>query len=132
MIVAGEIGSTQTRLALCGLDAGRPVVVAEETTANAASASLALMVQRFLQKYRPPQVRAAAFVVGGPVHEGIGLAKSLPWTVGAQALASELAIDRVTIMSDVEGIAHALPALTPEDFAALGGSSTESGNQAVI
>jgi glucokinase len=125
MIVAGEIGPTETRLDLCGLEVGRPVVVVEETAPSGASPGLAPMVQRFLRKYRPPQVRAAAFVVGGPIHGG-------PWNLSVQALASELAIDRVTLLSDVEGMAHALPALGQEDFLALGGSSTESGNQAVL
>jgi glucokinase len=125
MIVAGEVRPKETRLALCGLDVGRPIVVAEETVANDGVVGLAPMVQRFLQKYRPPQIRAAAFVVGGP----------LPWVVGPQSLASELAMDRVTLMSEAEGVAHALPALAPEDLAALNGgegTEAESGNQVVL
>ncbi len=133
MIVAGEIGPTATRLALCGLDAGRPVIVAEETTANSAFTALAPMVQKFLRKFRPPQVRAAAFVVGGAIQGGISLSDDLPWPVAAQALATEVGVDRVTVLSDVEGMAHALPALAHEDLAALNGDDpTESGNQAVI
>jgi len=133
MIVAGEVGPVETRLALCGLDVGRPIVVAEETTVNSGVTGLAPMVQRFLQKYRPPQVRAAAFVIGGPIQAGVSMATNLPWAVGAQALAAELAMDRVTVMSDVEGVAHALPALGPEDIVALsGGDGGESGNQAVL
>ncbi len=133
MIVAGEVGPTDTRLALCGLDAGRPVVVAEETARSSATAGLAPMVQKFLRKYRPPQVRAAAFVVGGPVHEGKGLAPGLPWPVAATALAAELSMDRVTLLTDVEGMAHALAALPPEErFTLSAGDAPESGNQLVV
>ena len=133
MIVAGEVGPTETRLAVCGLDVGRPIIVAEETIANSGAVGLAPMVQRFLQKYRPPQIRAAAFVVGGPIQGGIALATDLPWAVDAQALASALAMDGVTVLSDVEGVAHALPALGPDELAALNGDdSAESGNQAVL
>jgi glucokinase len=133
MIVAGEVGPTETRLALCGLDVGRPIVVVEETAQNSGFAGLALMVQRFLRKYRPPQIRAAAFVVGGAIDAGVSRATGLPWAVGAQALASELAMDRVIVLSDVEGVAHALPALAHEDLATLNAAdAAESGNQAVI
>jgi glucokinase len=133
MIVAGEIGPSATRLALCGLDAGRPVIVVEETSPNSAFTALAPMVQKFLRKYRPPQVRAAAFVGGGPIQGGASLNEHLPWPVGAQVLASELGVDRVTVLSDVEGMAHALPALAHEDLSALnGGDPSENGNQAVI
>jgi glucokinase len=131
--VAGEVGSKETRLALCGLDVGRPVVVVEETAQNSGFPGLAPMVQRFLRKYRPPQIRAAAFVVGGPIQGGVALATDLPWAVGSQALASELAMDRVTVLSDVEGVAHSLPALAHEDLATVNdGDAAQGGNQAVI
>ena len=99
MIVVGEIGSTETRLALCGLDVGRPVVVVDETSPNSRFAGLTAMVQAFLRKYWPPQIRAAAFVVGGPIPGGVSLAENLPWAVGSQALASELSIDKVAILT---------------------------------
>jgi glucokinase len=91
------------------------------------------MVQRFFGKYRPPQVRSAAFVVGGRVHEGRSLSASLPWPVDAQSVASELGIDKVTVMNDVEAVAHAIQALTPGDLLALSsGDASEAGNQVVV
>ncbi len=111
MIVAGTVGPTETRLALCGLDAGRPVVVVEEAAPNAGFGSLGPMVQKFLRKYRPPQVRAAAFVVCGPIENGVCLAPGVAWTIAAPSLASELGMDRVALLSEAEGTAHALPAL---------------------
>jgi glucokinase len=130
MIVAGEIGPTETRLALCGLDVGRPVVVAEETARNSAFAGFGAMVQRFLQKYRPPQIRAAGFVASSSIQRG---AAGSPWPVEARALASELAIDRVVLLTDAEAIAHALPALGDDELTTLNGSDASgSGNQAVL
>ena len=133
MIVVGEIGSTETRLALCGLDVGRPVVVVDETSPNSRFTGLTPMVQAFLRKYRPPQIRAAAFVVGGPIQGGVSLAESLPWAIGSQALASELSIDKVAILTVAEGVAHAIPGLAHEDFVAIGGGdSGENANQVVL
>jgi glucokinase len=133
VIVAGEIGPTETRLALCGLDMGRPVIVVEELMPNQGFGSLMAMIQRFFGKYRPPQIRSAAFIVAGPVHEGRSLSANLPWPVEAQSVVSELGIDKVTVMNDVEAVAHALQTLTPADLLVLSsGDTSESGNQIVI
>jgi glucokinase len=133
MLVAGEVGPTETRLALCGLDMGRPVVVIEETTPNRGFVGLGPMVQRFLAKHRPPQIRGAAFVVSGPVSDGVCLAANLPWPVEGQALGSELGIDHVSVLNDVEATAHAIQSLGADDMLVLtGGDASEPGNQAVI
>ncbi len=133
VIVAGEVGPTETRLALCGLDVGLPVAVVEESVPNAGHAGIGSIVQRFLNKYRPPHIRAAAFVVAAPVHEGVCLAENLPWPVEAQAVASELGIEKVTVLSELEAIAQALPTLGQDDLLALSGSdASEYGNQVVI
>jgi glucokinase len=133
MIVAGEIGATQTRLALCGLDMGRPVVVVDELYDNGAFVRLAPMIQRLLAKHRPPQIRSAAFVVTGPVEEGVSLSASLPWPVEGPAIASEFGIDKVAILNDVAAVAHAIPMLGPDDTMTVArGEPLDAGNQAVI
>jgi glucokinase len=130
MIVAGEIGPTETRLALCGLDVGRPVVVVEDLIPNEGFAGLIPIVQRFFGKYRPAQIRSAAFVVAGHVQDGLSQSASLPWPVEAGLVAAELGIDRVAVMSDVEAVAQATQSLLPEDlFVLSGGDADESGNQ---
>jgi glucokinase len=133
MLVAGEVGPAETRLALCGLDMGRPVVVVEDTATNADFAGLGSMVQRFLAKHRPPQIRAAAFVVAGPVHQGVGDAANLSWPVEAGGLGAELGIERVSVLNAVEAIAHSVQALRPEDlFVLSNGDASEPGHQAVV
>jgi glucokinase len=133
MLVAGEIGPKETRLALCGLDMGRPVVVVEETEPNGGFTGLGPMVHEFLTKHRPPQIRGAAFVVAGPVRDGVGLAANLPWPIETRAVGSELGIDKVAVLSEVEAVAHALQTLTPEDLLVVSsGTGSEPGNQTVI
>ena len=133
MLIAGEISHGDTRLALCGLDMGRPVVVVEETTPNVDFAGLGPLVHSFLAKYRPPQIRGAAFVVPGPVHEGVSLAANLPWNIDARALSAELGIERIAVLADAEAVAHAIPTLSPEDLLLVSsGAASEPGNQAVI
>ncbi len=133
MLIAGEIGPTETHLALCGLDMGRPVVVVDETLANGGFAGLGPMVHGFITRYRPPRIRGAAFVVAGPVQEGTSLAANLPWPIEAEALGSELGIERVTVLNDVEAIAHAVPLLARDDLLVVSsGAPAEPGNQAIV
>jgi glucokinase len=133
MLVAGEIGPRESRLALCGLDMGRAVVVVEETMQSERFLGLGPMVHRFLAKHRPPQIRGAAFVVGGSVRDGVSLAANLPWPVEASAIRSEVGIERVSLLNDVEATAQALPILTEEDLLVVSaGEGGEPGNQAVV
>jgi glucokinase len=133
MIVAGEVGSHETRLALCGLDLGRPVVLVDETAPNPEGSGLTAMVQAFLRKYRPPQIRAAAFVAGGPVYGAGSFAADVPWAADGGALAGELGIDKVTILTDAEAVAHAIAGLAPEDTIGIGGSDAGAdANQLVV
>jgi glucokinase len=133
MLVAGEIGPQESRLALCGLDMGRPVVVVEETMHNDRFVGFGPMVHRFLTKHRPPQIRGAAFVVGGSVRDGVSLAANLPWPVEAGAVGSEVGIERVSLLNDVEATAQALPTLGQEDLLVVSrGDVGEPGNQAVL
>jgi glucokinase len=134
-ILVGEIGTDETRLALCGLDLGRPMVVLEERLPNRDSAGLGALVRRFLQKYRPPPIKTASFVVAGPVYEGVVLAGNLPWGgVDRDAVAAELGIDRVALLNDVEATAHGISALSHDELFVVikGEDAPETGNQAVL
>jgi glucokinase len=133
-ILVGEIGASDTRLALCGLDMGRPTVVLEERLPNRDFVGLGPLVRQFLQKYRPPPARSASFVVTGPVHEGVCLAANVPWPLDREALRAELGIDRVILLNDVEAMAHGIPALTREDLLPLvpGDAAAQEGNLAIL
>jgi glucokinase len=67
------------------------------------------------------------------VHDGQVKVTNLPWTVDASALASELGLERVTLINDLEAIAYSVDVLKPQDFVILNeGDPKASGNAAVI
>jgi glucokinase len=132
MLVAGEIGPTRTQLALCGLDMGAPVVVVEETLTNGEFAGVGPMVHRFLTKHRPPRIRGAAFVVPGPIDEGVCLAANLPWPVEAEAIGAEVGIDRVSVLNEVGAIAHAIQTLARGDLLVVSDGAPSEGNQVIL
>ncbi|MFO0676455.1 MAG: glucokinase [Polyangiaceae bacterium] len=107
MILAGDIGGTNSRLALYSPD-GRRVVRLEKFESRAHT-SLESVVRAFVGK-RPPKITAACFGVAGPVIGQRCTATNLPWVIDARSLARRLKIKRVTLINDL--VALALGALT--------------------
>jgi glucokinase len=69
MILAGDVGGTNTRLALFTLQDGRLGSVAEETFRRHQHVNLESLVRQFTATQRLP-VKAACFAVAGPVRRG--------------------------------------------------------------
>jgi glucokinase len=130
MILAGDIGGTNTRLALFDGDAPGPAHV--ETYPSREYEGLEAMVRRFLAEH-PATVERAAFGVAGPVHEGIVETTNLAWPVNGPALAGLLGLEEVGLVNDLVANAYGLARLDTDDFRVLNeGDPDASGNVAVI
>jgi glucokinase len=131
MILAGDIGGTNTRLALFE-DGDGLAPVRAETFPSREHASLAAIVRSFLSgsAVRPDR---ACFGVAGAVRSGRVAATNLPWKLDAAALAAELSIGRVALLNDLEAAGWVVEALAPADVAVLQvGEPDPEGNGAVI
>ena len=132
MILAGDIGGTNTRLAIFSDDAGALRVMAEAKYASPQFSGLDEIVARFLKEKNLP-VTHAGFGVAGPVRNGRTQAVNLPWVVDSAALARTLGISFVALINDLEAIAHGLATLAPADYVVLqAGEPHATGNIAVI
>jgi glucokinase len=132
VILAGDIGGTNTRLAFVEDRDGRPVPVAEATFASREHASLETVLRQFVAARRLPVTRAA-FGIAGPVKQGRCDATNLPWLVDARVVAQAIGLQRVGLINDLEANAWGIPALQPEDFAVLNqGEADAEGNAAII
>jgi glucokinase len=128
VILAGDIGGTNTRLALF---AEPSVPLALEIYPSREHASLEEMVRTFLAEH-PVQVDAACFDVAGPVRNGSVDPTNLAWPVDGAVLARLLGLPSVALLNDLEANAWGLPALGPEDVAVLNeGDPKAVGNAAV-
>jgi glucokinase len=118
MLLAGDIGATNTRLALVSPDQGPRRFVLEREYASHEYAGLAEVVKRFLAD---PLVDAGArpssacFCVAGPVIDGRSHLTNLPWDLSEDGLKASLDMRQVTLMNDLRSIAHAVPHLAPEE-----------------
>ncbi|MFZ5570218.1 MAG: glucokinase [Thermodesulfobacteriota bacterium] len=132
MILAGDIGGTNTRLAIVAVVEGRVRIVAEETFASREEPSLESALRKFLGKHVFPLERAG-LGVAGPVRQGRCEATNLPWIIDSHEIASEFGLSRVGLINDLEAKACGIADLEPEELETLNpGIPDVRGNQAVI
>ena len=128
MILAGDIGGTNTRLAF--FDGPHPHEI--EVYPSAKYPTLAAIVREYLDKHGR-QIEAACFGIAGPVRNGRVEATNLPWTIHAGELAADLSVKDLRLLNDLEANAHGIAALEEPDFALLReGECDPSGNRALI
>jgi glucokinase len=118
MILAGDIGGTNTRLALVDAAAGRLRIRFEQTFPSRERTSLEAVLEEFLAQH-PAAFAKATFGVAGPVRDGRCEATNLPWVVDAKRIAKRLRLKRVGLINDLVANAHGIPLLRGRDFVTL-------------
>jgi glucokinase len=132
MILAGDIGATNSRLAVFAERGGRPEPVVEAAYPSRDHANLEAIVQTFLSAHDLP-IEVACFGIAGPVRHGRSDTTNLPWDVDARELAQALHLRSVGLLNDLEAHAYGIDLLAPDDFVTLNqGTPETSGNAAVI
>jgi glucokinase len=132
VILAGDIGATNTRLAWFDVADRGLVPGAARTYPSQRHPGLAEIVTAFLREV-PGRLGQACFGIAGPVRDGRAEGTNLPWVVDARPLAAGLGLDRVIVLNDLEANAWGLAALPDTDFTVLQSGQTEpTGNAAVI
>lgn len=132
MLLAGDIGGTKTHLAIFSLAEGPRRPVAEAVFSSAAYNDLADMVREFVSQTQF-SIEFASFDVAGPVVGGRAQLTNLPWIVDSTALATELKLNRVWLLNDLQATAYAVPQLAPSDLDTINkGEPAEYGAIGVI
>jgi glucokinase len=132
MILAGDIGGTNSRLALFEVTGGVPRAVAEQRLASREAPSLEAVLDAFLARH-PATPEAAVFGVPGPVKQGRVITTNLPWVVDQAQLRRHLRLDGVELLNDIEAFSLGLAVLGEDDYVTLNpGAPDARGNRAVI
>jgi len=132
MILAGDIGGTNTRLALIDIENELKPVVFEKIFPSREKTSLEAALAEFLSLY-PCHPVSASFGIAGPVLNGRCEATNLPWVVDSKTVARQLGLKKVGLMSDLVANAYGVAALHLKDFVVLNkGARNSSGNKAII
>jgi len=132
MILAGDIGGTNTRLANCVTEQERVRVVELRVFPSRRYAALEEILAEFLAARKFP-VERACFGVAGPVKRGRCVTSNLAWEVDARLLARQLDLETALLVNDLEANAYGIALLAPEDFVVLNaGEPNAVGNAALI
>lgn len=132
MILAGDVGGTNARLALVRPNGRSFEFLWRKTWPSREHRSLEEIVAAARREIGAP-IAAASFGIAGPVVDERVHATNLAWTVDARDLARVLELPSVGLLNDLEAHALALPTLGDEDIAILQeGAPDAHGNQALI
>ncbi len=131
-VLAGDLGGTNTRLAIVSSDRGPRRPLARRDFRSREHESLEELVSAFLSPLRLP-VDRAAFGVAGPVVHGRATITNLPWVIDTARLQAALDLSSLVLVNDVQALAYALRVLDVEDLRTLNrGDPVPSGTMAVI
>jgi glucokinase len=132
MILAGDIGGTNTRLALIEAKNEELQILFEETFPSRERMSLEAAIEEFLAAHSGELTRAS-FGIAGPVRSGRCEATNLPWVVDSKTVAKRLGLKHVGLINDLEANAYGIAVLQSKDFVILNrGARNARGNKALI
>jgi glucokinase len=132
MILAGDVGGTNARLAFFETSNGSVRMVSASVFPSREYRGLDEIVAKFVSSSNL-HANIACFGVAGPVRNGRVEASNLPWIVESQRLADELKLPSALLINDLEANAWGIGALEPSDVVALNQvRGTPVGNQAII
>jgi glucokinase len=132
LILAGDVGATNTRLAWFEVADRTLAPGAVRTYPSQQHAGLEELAAAFVRE-APGSPRVACFGIAGPVRDGRVEGTNLPWAVDSRQLAAALRLDEVILVNDLEANAWGLGTLRDPDFAVLQpGHGAPTGNAAVI
>jgi glucokinase len=132
MILAGDIGGTNARLAYFQPQNGHLRLVSERVYPSREHSELGEIVTQFLDDSgERPEV--ACFGIAGPVHNGRVETSNLPWVIEQSRLSKQIHTPATLLINDLEASAWGIGALASTDLVSLNKVNGPAiGNQAVI
>jgi len=132
MILAGDIGGTNARLAYFQPQNGHLNLVSERVYPSREHSEFGEIVSQFL-KESGTRPEVACFGIAGPVRDGRVETSNLPWVIEQSRLAKQISLPCTWLINDLEASAWGIGALSPGDLVPLNHvSGPVTGNQAVI
>ncbi len=132
IVLAGDVGGTNARLALVDLDGRSARITRESRYRSGDYPGLTPIVRRFCEEVASRPDRAC-FGIACPMVGDDCTAPNLPWTINAPKLAAEIGIPRTTIINDFVAVGYGIELLGASDLATLQeGSPTAHGPIALI
>ncbi len=130
VVLAGDIGGTNTRLGLFRVTGSAVKIIASQVYQSKQYPGLDAIVRDFMNNR--DRVAAACFGIAGPVLHGAATATNLPWHVSEQALRKTLSMTNVALINDLVANAHGLGVMKGRDYVILNQGRKNMGNAAIL
>lgn len=131
-VLAGDVGGTNTRLALFAADDHRLTLRAHRTYPSREFDTLESVVDAFLGQEHA-RCERACFAIAGPVTGRRARTTNLPWEIDADEMQDRLGIARVHLLNDLEATAWGIGELHESSLHTLReGEVRPAGNRTVI
>ncbi|BHH85674.1 glucokinase [Desulforhopalus sp. 52FAK] len=132
MILAGDIGGTNTRLGLFTPERGPDAPVAEQKYRSKEYAGLEEIIISFLSDQQV-MVDKASIGVAGPLKKNRASITNLSWVIDGDKLCHETGIANVSLLNDLEAMAYAIPHLDTSMIETINsGVAVSESNKALI
>ena len=132
IVLAGDVGGTNTRLAYFELINSRPKQLAMEVYPSRQYGGLEEIVERFTDTHAQTP-SAACFGIAGPIKNRTCKTSNLPWVVKGEVLDDCLQSGQVGLLNDLEANAYGIAALDQRDVILLSpGQPNPGGNRGLI
>jgi glucokinase len=135
MLLAGDLGATNTRLGLFQRYTPRPAEIVTRDFQTNDYPGLAAMIEAFLKGSgtSPADVEAACVGVAGPVIEQRVYPTNINWIVDGAEVIRQSGVKSLYLLNDVEAMAYAVPALDRHELKVLQeGTRNATGNGALL
>jgi glucokinase len=134
MLLAGDLGATNTRLGLFRRQDPRPVEVFSRDFPTKGYPGVSPMIQELLQETRTPvaDIEAACIGAAGPVIRQRVHPTNISWYLDAQEVTSTTGLRRLHLLNDVEVMGHSVRALLPSELHVLQQGTTNPDGNAVL
>ncbi len=132
MILVGDIGGTNTRVAIATISGTRVTLDRVKKYPSADFPSLTDALVAYVGG-RSHDIAAATFGIAGPIVDNKCEATNLPWSVDAERISRTLGIPHVGLINDLESAAYGVESLQDEDVLVINkGVENPRGNRAVV
>ena len=128
IVLAGDIGGTNTRLLCAEIDRSKQQVISESSYPSAEYDDLEEVIRQFLSEYKLTlPIEAACIAVAGPVKSGVASVTNLPWEISENKISNLFNIPRVKLVNDFVAVVNGINEL--DEAALLILNQGQAGNQ---
>ncbi len=117
IILAGDIGGTNTRLVIAEREQSNLTILAEKNYASNLYTSFEEVVSLFIADANfNDEIDAACFAIAGPVTSGQSKITNLPWLISEKQLEDRFKLPRVKLINDFMAVALGISWLKDNDI----------------